>query len=251
MMKKLSTEYILRRLGALGVSAFTTEEFRRLFRLDAPQAYRALHRLAARGVVRRLRHGGYVVVGLGESEALGQPLFLGTRLVEPSYVAFWSALHFYGWTEQAPRVTFVANTRRSGTRRVGHHRFRLVRLAPARFFGYASARQGALDFPVAEPEKAIVDAFYLPDLCGGVELAAAAAGEAVAAIDLERLEAYAARMGVRTLCSRLGYVLETLGAEPRSLRRCAATSFVKLDPHGPRRGRFVARWNVIDNRRGP
>ena len=66
-------------------------------------------------------------------------------------------------------------------------------------------------------------------------------------MDLERLEAYAARMGVRSLCSRLGYVLETLGAERPSLRRCAGTSFVKLDPRGPRRGRFVARWHVIDN----
>lgn len=250
MAKRLSTEYILRRLSALGVSSFTTEEFRRLFRVDPPRAHQALHRLARRGVVARLRHGGYVVVGLAESEVLGDPLFLGTRLVEPSYVAFWSALHFYGWTEQAPRVTFVANTRRSGTRRVGRHRFRLVRIASGRFFGYEPARQRSHAFPVAEPEKAIVDAFYLPDDCGGVDVATEAAGEALASLNLERLEAYAARMGVRALCSRLGYVLETLGAEPRALQRCAATSFVKLDPRGPRRGRFVARWNVIDNRRG-
>ena len=125
-----------------------------------------------------------------------------------------------------------------------------MRLAPPRFFGYEPARQGSLEFPIAEPEKAIVDAFYLPDLCGGVEITAAATGEALASLDLERLEAYALRMGVHSLCSRLGHVLETLGAETRSLRRCAATSLVRLDPHGPRRGRIIARWHVIDNRGG-
>ena len=250
MTKKLSTEYIVRRLSALGVSSFTAEEFRRLLRLEPPRAHQTLHRLSRRGIVQRLRHGRYVVAGLGEPESLGQPLFLGTRLVEPSYVAFWSALHFYGWTEQAPRVTFIANTRHSGPRQVGNHRFRLVRLAPARFFGYEQSRQGSLEVPVADPEKAIVDAFYLPDLCGGVGLAAAATGEALASLDLDRLEAYALRMGVRSLCSRLGYVLEALGVEPGSLRRCAAASFVRLDPRGPRRGRFVSRWHVIDNRGG-
>src|SRR5437867_5640143 len=102
MAQKLTTDYILRRLSRLGVTSFTTDEFRRLFRLDPPRAHQTLHRLARREVVHRLRHGGYVVAGPGDAEALGQPLFLGTRLVEPSYVAFWSALHFYGWTEQAP-----------------------------------------------------------------------------------------------------------------------------------------------------
>jgi len=49
------------------------------------------------------------------------------------------------------------------------------RALPAfRFFGSTLAREGRLTFPVAEPEKAIVDAFYLPCYCGGMDRVIAA-----------------------------------------------------------------------------
>src|SRR3990172_3232881 len=119
MSKYLMTNYILRRLRTAGVTTLDAGEFRRLFDLPAPRA----------------------------------PLVLATRLVEPSYVSFWSALHFYGWTEQAPRQIQVANTRWSGRRRLDAYAFSLVRVAPRRFFGYALAREGEVEFPVAEPER--------------------------------------------------------------------------------------------------
>jgi hypothetical protein len=54
-------------------------------------------------------------------------------------------------------------------------------------------------------------------------------------------------MDVRSLCSRLGYVLETLGEEPRSLLRHASRIPVKLNPQGPRKGPRVERWHLIEN----
>src|SRR3990170_3672020 len=207
MRKNLTSFYILRRLAELEVSAFDEDEFRRILGLDPGRAYKVLHRLAARGVLRRIRQGRYVVVGFGPAEVLGQPLFLATRLVEPSYVSFWSAIHLYGWTEQAPRVVFVATTRRSGSRRVDLYDVRLVRIASRRFFGYATARQGSFEFPAAEPEKALVG----------------------------------------SLCSRLGYLLEGWGVESEALRAGSSRVYVPLDPAGPRRGRFIRGWKVIDN----
>ncbi|OGS49679.1 MAG: hypothetical protein A3K65_09650 [Euryarchaeota archaeon RBG_16_68_12] len=246
MKKNLSTTYIIRRLRALGASAFSTREFQDLFGVRPEEAYRVLHRLAGADAVRRIRQGLYVLVA-HDDEVLGHSLYLGTRLVEPSYVAFWSALHFRGWTEQAPRVVFIANRRRSGTRAVGAHRFRLVRVSPRRFFGYEEAREGPFAFPVAEPEKAIVDALCAPGLSGGAGLVASALGEALPSLDLERLLEYGTRMGSRTLCSRLGYLLERSGAAAEPIREAASAAYVKLDPAGPRAGRFVARWRIIDN----
>lgn len=250
MTKRLTTAYILSRFDELGVEAFRMEEFRRLFDLPPQKAYAVLHRLAAGGVVRRIGKGRYVVVGLGRREVLGQPFFLASRLVEPSYVGFWSALHFYGWTEQVPRVVFVANTRRTGRRTIEAFRVRLVKLSPTRFFGYTTARQGDLEFPMAEPEKAIVDGLYLPEHSGGVGLVAEALGEAIGALDRDRLVSYAASIGVRSVCSRLGHLLRGLGVEASDLRTCASRTYVKLDPSGSRRGRYDAEWRVIDNLRG-
>lgn len=250
MNKKLTTTYILSQLSERDVDAFETDEFRRLFALSPERTHAVLHRLTSVGVLHRLGRGRYVVVGLGRGEVLGHPFFLATRLLEPSYVSFWSALHFYGWTEQVPRTVFLANTRLSGLRRIASYRIRLVRLARNRFFAYTAARQGDFAFPVAEPEKAIVDAIYLPQYAGGMGLVAEALVEAVEILDGERLAAYAATMGVRSLCSRLGYLLRGLGTQVRGLKGCASRSYVKVDPSASRRGRFDAEWHVIDNLRG-
>lgn len=229
------------------MDAFDTDEFARLFHLAPAQAYRVLHRLVSAGALKRLANGRYVFVFFGGAPILGQPFFLGTRLVEPSYVSFWSALHYYGWTEQVPRLVFVANTRLSGRRTVDAYALRLVRLRPTRFFGYTLAREGDVEFPIAEPEKAFVDSLYLPELSGGMGVVSSAFGEAIESLDVSRLEAYAGKMGVRSLASRLGHLLSRSGAESKALLCRRSSVFVKLDPRGPRRGRYDARWKVIDN----
>lgn len=247
MANILATTYILRRLADFGAYAFNPAEFRRLFDLRSSRAYQVLHRLETQGVIRRLAQGRYVVVGLGEADAMGEPFFLGTRLVEPSYASFWSALHFYGWTEQAPRVIFLANTRGSGRRRVRPYEFWLVKFRPSRFFGYVLARRGVHEFPIAEPEKALLDSLFLPSYAGGMDEVAKALGEASGTLDRERLESYARAMGSRSLASRLGHLLERTGVPSTALLGAASAVYVKLDPSGPRRGRCDARWKVIDN----
>lgn len=247
MNKKLTSIYISRTLSERGVEAFRDDEFARLFQLTQKRAHEVLHRLAASGIVRRLANGRYVFVGLGPSPAEAQPLYLGTRLVEPSYVSFWSALGYYGWTEQASRLVFLATARRSGRHSVGSFVFRFVRLRPSRFFGYAAVRDGELEFPVAEPEKAILDSLYLPDAAGGMGLVADALAEAAGGLDVPKLESYAARMGVRSLASRLGHLLARSGVRAEGLRPHASSVYVALDPTGPRRGKHDAAWKVIDN----
>lgn len=247
MSKKLTSIYVSRSLAERGVSAFRDDEFARLFRLPAKKTHEVLHRLASAGIVRRLANGRYVVAGLGPSPAEAQPFYLGTRLVEPSYVSFWSALHYYGWTEQAPRLVFLATARVSGRRSVGSFVFRYVKLRSSRFFGYAAVRDGALEFPVAEPEKAIVDSLFLPEAAGGMGHLANVVGEAHGGLDVSKLEAYAARMGVRSLASRLGYLLARSGVRADGLASLASSVYIPLDPRGPRRGRYVRDWKVIDN----
>jgi len=246
-MKNLTSTYIIRLLVDLQVSSFGDEEFRRIFGLRRPQAYQVLHRLADAGLLRRIARGRYILGGPGEGATLAQPFFLATRIVEPSYIGFWSALHYYGWTEQAPRQVMVATTRRSGRGRVERIAVRFVRLRPARFFGYTNVREGTVEFAIAEREKAIVDALLLPELCGGMETVAGAVGEAIPHLEVPRLEDYALRVGVRSLASRLGYLLARSGVGSDALAAARSGVYVRLDPRGPRRGRYDSRSRVIDN----
>lgn len=247
MEKKLSTTYILDRLERLGARSFTTDEFLALFRLHEDRGYQLLHRLGRKGLIKRLARGRYALVGLGPGEILGQPFYLATRLVEPSYVSFWSALNFYGWTEQAPKMVLVANTGSSGRRSIDKYIVRLVRLSPTRFYGYTMESQAGYEFPIAEREKAVIDCLWRPSLAGRVDEVVKSLNDALEELRVDVLEDYAIRMGSKTLSSRLGYLLSRRGVESRALLENKASSYVMLDPRGVRRGQFNSYWNVIDN----
>ena len=246
-MPRWSTETILQVLAGQGITTVSTRDFQRLFRYSPATTLAKLRSLAGEGVLRRFLHGWYVVRGPAEAEVLGDPMFLATRLVEPSYVAYGSALRFHGWTKRAPPVTLVASPRRSHLRSAGGHPVRVVQVPAFRFYGFRTVRRGSLEFAVADPEKAVVDGFHHPHYFGGIRPVIAALERAGDSLDLGRLEAYAVRMDSESLCSRLGYVLDTLGMEPRLLPRHASQSGVKLDSRGPREGPRDSRWWVIDN----
>ena len=246
MTQKLTLTYILKRLSDEDVKTFDTREFLTLFNLDESRGYHALQRLETRGLVKRIARGHYVL-GTELKEVLGQAFFLGTRLVDPSYVSFWSALNFYGWTEQAPRVVLIANTRLSGRRRVGSHTFRFVRVKANHLFGYMLVKQGNLESPIADREKAVVDSLWLPSCSGGTGEVMKALAASIGELDADALISYASRMDSRSLCSRLGYLLEKLRVDAAALQSSKSTAYVKLDPAGPRRGRYISKWRVLDN----
>ena len=64
-------------------------------------------------------------------------LVIGTRLVEPSAVAYWSALRFWGFTEQVPQTVFVQSPRRKLQSRLvlAGVQYQLVTIRALRFFG--------------------------------------------------------------------------------------------------------------------
>src|SRR3989304_6085711 len=146
--------------------AFEGAEFSRVLGLDRERAYKALGRLVTAGYLERVGRGSYAVVDLTEG-ALAEPFSLGTRIVTPSYVSFWSPLHVHGWTEQMPRQSLFATTKRSRRTRIGAFSLRFVRLAPSRFFGYVRTGRGPGASPIAEPEKAVLASMYLPRYAGG------------------------------------------------------------------------------------
>jgi predicted transcriptional regulator of viral defense system len=107
-----------------------------LLDLGRPQAYRLLHRLENQELVSPVENGKYLLLGLESEKVLSNPLFIASQLVTPSYVSYWSALHYHGLTEQVPRVVFVATTRKKRPVEFRGHFFRYVTLQPHKFFGY-------------------------------------------------------------------------------------------------------------------
>ena len=77
------------------------------------EAYRLAARLKAEGLGEEVEKGKYLLLGLEPERVLSNPLFIASHLAAPAYVSYWSALHYYGFTEQVPLTAFVATTKKS------------------------------------------------------------------------------------------------------------------------------------------
>ena len=84
--------------------SFNSKTIRDLFELDEFQTSNLLKRMEEIGLVVQIERGKYLLLGLSPEKVLSNPLYIGSHLVPPSYISFWSALHYHGLTEQAPRM---------------------------------------------------------------------------------------------------------------------------------------------------
>lgn len=245
MTENLSPISIAQRLYQNDLFYFTPVLLADLLNRSRRQTYRMIARLKDQGLVDEVEKGKYLLLGLEPERVLSNPLFIASSLLTPAYVSYWSALHFYGFTEQVPLTVFVATTKKKRPVAFRDLRFRFVTIKPRKFFGYRREMLGDLPVVVADEAKAIIDSLDLPHYAGGIAEVAKALHAALAEVDVPTLVEYANRMEDKSLGSRLGYLLEALGYPVEGLLRSASP--VKLDPARPRTGRTASRWQVIVN----
>ena len=239
-----------RRLRQSDLLYFTPTLVADLFSLGRRQAYRVIARLVAEGLADEIENGKYLLLGLEPEQVLSNPLYIASHIVSPAYVSYWSALHFYGFSQQVPLTTFVATTKKKQPVAYRNFRFRFVTIKPHKFFGYRRDELGGLPVVVADEAKAIVDSLDLSAYAGGVSDVAEALRSALEpvgspAVDVATLVEYANRMANKSLGSRLGYLLEVIGHPADGLIRSASP--VKLDPSRSRIGHIATRWHVVVN----
>jgi predicted transcriptional regulator of viral defense system len=245
MDDKITPIDVARHLRQRDLFYFTPSLLADLFRLDRRRAYRLVAQLKKKALITEVEKGKYLLLGLEPERVLSNPLFIASHLVAPAYVSYWTALHFYGFTEQVPLTTFVATTKKKRPVTFRDYRFRFVTIRPGKFFGYRREMVGDLPTIVADEAKAIVDSLDLPDYAGGLGEIAKALCAALQIVDVDTLVQYANQMGDKSLGSRLGYLLETLGQPAEGLIKSASP--VKLDVSRSRSGETDPRWQVIVN----
>ena len=182
-------------------------------------------------------------------------MVVGTRLAEPSAIAYWSALRYWNLTEQVPRTVFVQTPRRKARMvvTVNGVSYRIVHINGSRFFGLITSSSDGQQYRVTDREKTIVDALDRPDLCGGIWHVAPGIARA-GAIDWERLDTYIDRFGSGAVLKRLGYLIETTGPDvPDATGRLQrwqsrlSEGIADLDPGERDHGIVRRRWRIRDN----
>lgn len=130
----------------------TTSEAAALWGVSAKAANEMLRRLAAARIVRHVRRGLWVRGAIDPFRAV-------ERIAEPdvAYVSLLTALRLHGMVEQIAPAAQAVTTGRARTIDTPIGSFELHHVAPEFCRGF----DRALGFPLATPEKALVDVLYL------------------------------------------------------------------------------------------
>lgn len=236
---------------------------KRLIRVDEAEAFlhsrpaaaKTLSRLARKGWLQRLERGLYLIIPLeaGPERAWSENSFvIGSQLVFPGAIAYWSAFRFWNWTEQIPQVTFVQTTKRKKTLRLDGGTYQFVTVQARYFYGIANRSLEGASVLVTDPEKTCIDAAARPDLSGGIQQLAQALKAYQGSLDWNKLDRYLVQWGGGTVAKRLGYLIEALqiAVPPEMLigwQRLVTKGISLLEPGLDPKGQVVTRWQLQIN----
>jgi predicted transcriptional regulator of viral defense system len=243
---------LISKLERSGVEVFSLKRASALLDCTMPATSQVLHRLANRGRLRRIQKATYILVPEGmspDSYTLEAPL-LASALTHPYYLSYWTALHYYGWTEQPSNTVFIATTRLKKPIRVSGVTFKFIKLKPSRFFGATAYQSNGHRIRVADKEKTIVDCLDQPRYCGEIVEAAKGIWNGRKELDFRKIQAYARRMDNRAIIKRLGFMMETLDVGTRkfreSLKSDVSAGYSPLEP-GLKKGKYNKDWHLFVN----
>jgi hypothetical protein len=87
--------------------------------------------------------------------------FIANRIYTPSYISLKSALRWYNFIPEGVFQQFSVTTRKTKNIETPIGDFRYKNVNPNLFFGYYPVKPERGGFLIAEPEKALLDNFYL------------------------------------------------------------------------------------------
>ena len=185
-------------------------------------ARKVIHNLLRKGWLTRLVAGRYLFLppergpeNLGENNALA----VASAVVEPSYVGWWSAASYHGFTTQKPMAISVATLRPLPARTIEGNEVRFIKVVERKFFGFKPYELYGRQVVLSTPVKTVVDCIDRPGLTGGAAEVTRIVHGAVADLDPQALIDAAFRMKSTALLQRLGFLADLIGWKwPKALR---------------------------------
>jgi len=260
----------LRALSEEGLTIFSTAQARGIAEnAGIPTGYLAnlLSIVERDGWISRLRRGFYVRSGTASGDSQVHSFTIATKLVTPSAISHWSALHHHGLTEQIPReitaFTFkkvVTPSMRSNDQNSNNNRhawiidgiqYKFVTVKKKYFFGIEEIWVDEYSkIPITDKERTVIETFISSRTFGGIGEALSIIDIHLSALDIPKLVDYAHRYGMISVAKRIGWALENAGVENivlDRLRNIPATGYHVLDPTLPHQGPCNTRWMIQNN----
>lgn len=142
----------------IGRSAFTTGDLAAFSNKSISSVVQSLKRYEAAGLVTKVTRGIWADAGRKDlSQYSIIPILFSKQRV---YVSFLSALHLHGIIEQIPQVVMIASIKHTSKIKTMLGPYEIHRISPSFFKGF-DWYKGESSFLIADPDKALVDCFYI------------------------------------------------------------------------------------------
>jgi len=140
--------------------------------------------------------------------------FSANKIYNPSYVSFESALAYYNIIPEGVFITTSATTRNTANYETTIGNFTYKHLKSVLFFAYKLIQGDGVMIKIAEPEKVILDYFYMNKLNSIVEMEGMRFNEIQVKeiIDFQKLEKYQKIFDSRVLDKRIRLFKEVINA---------------------------------------
>jgi len=245
---------LLQQLAKSG-STFTVKEATNKLNISREVIWVLLSRLEKLGRIERIEKGKYMIIPLGEEKGKYtlNEFTLGNIVIDPCIIAYWSALHHHGLTEQIPLTVFIQTTNRKKKQdiKIFGIPYKIIRVKPEKIFGTEKLWIDETEILITNKEKTIVDCLDKPKYAGGIIEVTKALQEK--SINLEKLKKYSIKLNNSAVTRRLGYLCDKLeipiDLDYKKLKNYLkkARNYIPLDPTMLHEGYKDTKWQVIVN----
>lgn len=222
--------FVYEELKKNNLSLFRIRDVCLLLRINKIKVYNIIKSLKRKKVIKKVGKGFFAFKDTNE-------FFIGLSINYPSYISFWSALNYYGFSDQMPKKIFLATTKYTKDM----NNFKYVTISKNKFFGYIKIGE----IVIAEKEKAIIDSLLFPKYSGGIKEIIRVIESALNRIDINKLINYAVKVKKKIVLRRLGFILESIGYKKKILedvRKQIGKGYELLDPNQEKKNNLNHRW---------
>lgn len=248
---------LINRLYENNLEIFTFKDINNIFRKNPGANEELISNLVKKNLVARLKKGKYIIIpqqfGL-QKNYTGNPYIAAREIVNSPdyYIAFYSAMNYWGMLTQPLLTTFIATPKRQFMPENLGKEFRLIYVKRENIWGINEEWVTASEkVRISDRERTIIDALAHPEFAGGITEAAKGIWMTKDKIDFRKLADYAGRYNKNVVAKRLGYLIEILEIKKpeliQELKKFVRDRYDVFDPMMPRENLAKNDWRLIDN----
>lgn len=209
-------------------STFTIQDIERITYCSHKYAKVIASRLKKRNYIKQVKKNVYT---------MNDDIFtIATNIIHPSYLSFWSASYFLGYTEQIVNTIQIATTVKLKPIKFDNYTIRFIPIK--NFFGYKKIKTQNGDLFCVENEKLLIDCITKSKECGNFD-EITKIFENTENVSEKKIVEYLKRINNQTVIKRVGFLL-------KKIRKIDILKKFSLDKNYPILNPFTKKWKSID-----